>query len=177
MFAPLCCGAAAFDFTPSGLVSASGLRAIGLCRPASGLRAFGPLALPTGKWSASPRNPRLHHSAAHLFAVTVASPAAQGLRPGTPLRGYPSHGASLVGPSRSRSRGRLRRPKSLCHPASQQGQHAARRYVLPRVGTGFTASCFAYLRAKCRFSGTDHRFGVLRAAKCQFPGTVADRLS
>ena len=166
MFAPLCCGAAAFDFTLSGLV------------PASGLRAIGPLASPTGKWSASPRNPRLHHSAAHLLAVTVASPAAQGLRPGTPLRGYPSHYASLVGPSRSRSRGRLRRPKSLCHPASQQGQHAARRYVLPRVGTGFTASCFAYLRAaKCRFSGTDHRFGVLRAAKCRFPGTVADRLS
>ncbi len=27
------------------------------------------------------------------------------------------------------------------------------------------------------FAGTDHRFGVLRAAKCPFPGTAADRLS
>ena len=35
-----------------------------------------------------------------------------GLRSGTPLRGYPSHCASLAGPSRSRSHGRLRRPQS-----------------------------------------------------------------
>ena len=31
--------------------------------------------------------------------------------------GYPSHIASLVGPSRSRSRGRLRRPEACRHPA------------------------------------------------------------
>ncbi len=40
----------------------------------------------------------------------------QGLRGGTPLRGYPSHCASLAGPSRSRSHGRLRRPQSPAAP-------------------------------------------------------------
>ena len=34
------------------------------------------------------------------------------LRSGTPLWGYPSHCATLAGPSRSRSHGRLRRPQS-----------------------------------------------------------------
>ena len=45
------------------------------------------------------------------------APAAASLRSGTPLRGYPSHFAALVGPSRSRSRGRLRRPEACRHPA------------------------------------------------------------
>ena len=40
----------------------------------------------------------------------------RGLRSGTPLRGYPSHCATLAGPSRSRSHGRLRRPQSPAAP-------------------------------------------------------------
>ncbi len=71
----------------------------------------------------------LKHSALYFTLITVASPAAQGLRPGTPLWGYPSHSASLVGPSRSRSHGRLRRPKSLCHPSSRQVHHSAARLL------------------------------------------------
>ena len=39
---------------------------------------------------------------------------AGGQRPGTGLRPYPSHVAALVGPSRSRSHGRLRRPLAPC---------------------------------------------------------------
>ena len=71
----------------------------------------------------------LIHRALYFTLITVASPAAQGLRPGTPLWGYPSHCASLVGPSRSRSHGRLRRPKSLCHPSSRQVHHSAARLL------------------------------------------------
>ncbi len=37
----------------------------------SGCRAFGPLVLPTGKWSASPRSPRLHHPALPDFPHTL----------------------------------------------------------------------------------------------------------
>ena len=46
------------------------------------------------------------------------SPAGRGRRAGTGLRPYPSHCATLVGPSRSRSHGRLRRPPALASPAS-----------------------------------------------------------
>ncbi len=49
-----------------------------------------------------------------------------GLRSGTPLRGYPSHCASLAGPSRSRSHGRLRRPQS--------SRRSAPRCETPKAG-------------------------------------------
>ena len=43
------------------------------CRAPVCCRAFGPLALPTGKWSASPRSPRLHHPARPCFAFARIS--------------------------------------------------------------------------------------------------------
>ena len=45
------------------------------------------------------------------------SPAGRGRRAGTPLRGYPSHFATLVGPFRSRGHGRPRRPTAPASPA------------------------------------------------------------
>ncbi len=45
----------------------------------------------------------------------LSAACGEGLRIGTGLRPYPSH-AFGAGPSRSRSHGRLRRPKSLPHP-------------------------------------------------------------
>jgi hypothetical protein len=53
-----------------------------------------------------------------LALETIAPSACAGrLRTGTPLRGSLSRFAALVGPSRSRSHGRLRRPEACRHPA------------------------------------------------------------
>ena len=71
---------------------------------------------------------------ASLFARLL--PAAASLRSGTPLRGYPSHVASLVGPSRSRSRGRLRRPEACRHPAGRCALSAGSfRLIYRAMGT------------------------------------------
>jgi len=57
--------------------SASVLRAFSLLALAMLYsRAFGPLASPTGKWSASPRSPRLHYPAAQTRLPTVLCPRA-----------------------------------------------------------------------------------------------------
>ena len=90
--------------------------ALGFCSTSAcrTTRACGSFAL----CSASPHiDSRLRQLRALLCFTEQLAPAAASLRSGTPLRGYPSHIASLVGPSRSRSRGRLRRLEACRHPA------------------------------------------------------------
>ena len=100
----------------------------------------------------------------------VGSACGQGLRTGAHLRCFPSHRCA-AGPSRSRSHGRLRRPKSLPirhSPAAAQCSPPLRWRDIPRISPG--AASIRKFEPEIRNRCTDYSSFDLMAASIRKSG-------